>query len=215
MSHQDQARFLHDRLGRRAQCPRREAHRLAQRMPKQVQGVLHAASTKQRRGVQGRPQLPGAEAPGLLRQGDRPLQQDFVQVMRDEPHAKVPQRALAEGRLLGAKAIQHHLPALVHHREFHRVPVAHVTIGLQQGGEGQHPGFHGLFAPRLRTIGLGQGLLKVASSSSWRLVAQKHKEFPRLSCACSNFLFFRGQRNRWVPHGSAPPGGRCMLLFHL
>ena len=153
VSHQDQARFLQKRLSRHTQCPRREAHRLAHRMPKQVQGVLHAPSTKQGRGVQSRPQLPGAKAPGLFCQCDGPLQQDFVQIMGHEPHAKVPQRALAEGRLLGAKAIQHHLPALVHHREFHGVSVAHMTIGLQQGGEGQHTGFHGLFAARLRTIG--------------------------------------------------------------
>ena len=63
VAHQDQARFLPNRLSRRAQCPRREAHRLAQRMPKQVQGVLHAAGAKQRCGVQGRPQLPGAKPP--------------------------------------------------------------------------------------------------------------------------------------------------------
>src|SRR5215467_11340925 len=31
-------------------------------------------------------------------------------------------------------------------------------------------------------------------------LAQKHKEFSRLTCACSNFLFFQGQRNRWIPH---------------
>src|SRR5215471_12031223 len=31
-------------------------------------------------------------------------------------------------------------------------------------------------------------------------LAQKHKEFSRLACACSNFLFFQGQRNRWIPH---------------
>ena len=132
MAHQDQARFLQNHLRRRVQCPRREAHRLAQRMPKQVQSVLHAPSTKQWRGVQGRPQLPGAKAPGLLCQCDGPLQQDFIQIIGHEPHTKVAQRALAEGRLLGAKAIQHQLPAFVHHRALHGVSVAHVTVGLQQ-----------------------------------------------------------------------------------
>jgi hypothetical protein len=160
VAHQDQARFLQKRLSRRAQFPRREAHRLAQRMPKQVQGILHTPSPKQRRGVQGCPQLSGAKAPGLLCQCDSPLQQDFVQVMGHEPHPKVVQRALAEGRLLGAKAIQHHLPALVHHREFHGVAVAHMTRGLQQGGEDQQTGFHGLLAARLRTLGLCQGVLE-------------------------------------------------------
>src|SRR4029450_1109364 len=41
-------------------------------------------------------------------------------------------------------------------------------------------------------------------------LAQKHKEFSRLTCACSNFLFFQGQRNRWVPHrGLLQMGGAC------
>src|SRR5258705_7047855 len=31
-------------------------------------------------------------------------------------------------------------------------------------------------------------------------LAQKHKEFSRFARAYSNLLFFRGQRNRWVPH---------------
>src|SRR5215831_18733920 len=210
VAHQDQARFLQNRFSRRTQFPRREAHRLAHRMPKQVQGVLHAPSPKQGRGVQGGPQLPGAKAPGLLGQGDGTLQQDFVQVMGHEPHTKVAQRALAEGRLLGAKAIQHHLPALVHHREFHGVSVTHVTIGLQQGGEDQHTGFHRLFAARLRTIGLGQSVLERGIQQLMPVLAQKHKEFSRLACACSNFLFFQGQRNRWVPHsGLLQMGGVC------
>src|SRR5215471_16471383 len=120
--------------------------------------------------------------------------------MGHEPQTKVVQRTLAEGRLLGAKAIQHHLPALVHHREFHGVAVAYVTIGLQSGSEGQHPGFHGLFAARLRTIGLCQSVLERGIQQRMTALAQKHKEFSRLACACSNFLFFQGQRNRWIPH---------------
>src|SRR5215510_14225872 len=72
VSHQDETRILQSRLSRHAQCPRREAYRLTQRMPKQVQRVLHAPSTKQGCGVQGRPQLPGAKAPGLLCQCDGP-----------------------------------------------------------------------------------------------------------------------------------------------
>src|SRR6185436_1107806 len=31
-------------------------------------------------------------------------------------------------------------------------------------------------------------------------LAQKHKELPRLACACDNLLLFRGQRDRGVPH---------------
>jgi hypothetical protein len=54
----------------------------------------------------------------------------------DEPHTKVEQRALAEGRLRSAEAIQYELPALVHHGEFHRIPLADMAVGLQQRGGG-------------------------------------------------------------------------------
>src|SRR5262249_37885604 len=77
---------------------------------------------------------------------------------------------------------------------------AHMTIGLQQGREGQHTGFHGLFATRGRTIGRCQGVLERGIQQLTTVLAQKHKELARLACACSNFLFFRGQRNRRVPH---------------
>src|SRR5215475_8983038 len=200
VSHQDQTRFLQNRVRRRAQCACREAHRLAQRMPKQVQGVLHAPSTKQGRGVQGRPQLPGAKAPSPLGQRYCPLQQHLVQVMRDEPHAKVEQCALAKRWLLRPETIQHHLPAFVHHGKFHGVSVAYVTIGLQQGGEGQHASFHWLFAPRLRAVGCRQSSLERGIEQLMTSLAQKHKELPYFACASSNFLFFQGQYNRRIPH---------------
>jgi hypothetical protein len=48
--------------------------------------------------------LPGVEALGLFCQRDSPLQQGFGQIVGDEPHAKVQQGALAEGRLFRAEA---------------------------------------------------------------------------------------------------------------
>jgi hypothetical protein len=179
-------------------------------MPQQVQSVFHAPSPKQGGGIQGSPQLPGAKASGLLGQGDGPLQPNFVQVMGHQPHTKVPPRALAEGRRLGTQAIQPHLPALVHHREFHGVAVAHMTIGLQPGGEGHHPGFHGLCATRLCTIRLCQSGLERGIQHRMAVLAQKHEACACLACAGGNFLFFRGQRNRWVPHrGLLQMGGAC------
>ena len=101
-------------LGGRAQLPGRDAHSLSQGMAEQSEGILNAAGTEQRCGVQGSAQLPGAEAPGLFCQRDGPLQQGLGQVVGDEPHAKVQQGALAEGRLCRAEAVHHHLPALIH-----------------------------------------------------------------------------------------------------
>src|SRR5262249_57596181 len=88
--------------------------------------------------------------------------------------------------------------------------VSQVTVGLQQGGEGQQTGFHGLFATRLRTIGRCQSVLERGIQQLMTPLAQKHKEFSRLACACSNFVFFQGQRDRWVPHrGLLQMGGVC------
>src|SRR5262245_11411006 len=200
VSHQDQTRFLQNRVRRRAQCACREAHRLGQRRPKHVQGVLYAPRTKQGRGVQSRPQLPGAKAPSPLGQRYCPLQQHLVQVMRDEPHAKVEQCALAQRWLLRPETIQHHRPAFVHHGKFHGVSVADVPIGLQQCGEGQHASFHWLFAPRLRPVGCRQSSLARGIEQLMTSLAQKHKELPYFACTSSNSLFFQGQHNRRIPH---------------
>jgi hypothetical protein len=63
------------------------------------------------------------QPPVLFRQRDRPLQQSLVRGVGDTPHPQVARRALIEGRMLGAEAVQHQLSALVHHGEFDRVPV--------------------------------------------------------------------------------------------
>src|SRR5262249_38184110 len=128
------------------------------------------------------------------------LQQGLVQVVLDEPHAKVAQGALTEGWLLGVETIEHHLPALIHHGEFHRIPIAHVAVGLQQRSEGQHPRFHGRFAARLWRVCLGQRVLQHGIQQLMASLAQKDKEFPGLACARYDLLLFRSQRDRWVPH---------------
>ena len=200
VSHQRQPCGLSDRHRGGAQCLGCQADGLAQGMAEQVQGVLHPAGADQRSGVQDRAQLPGTEPSGFLRQGDGAIQQGLVQVVCDEPHPEVEQGPLTEGRLLGPEAVQHQLPALVHHGQLDRVPVANVTIGLQQRREGQQPCVHGLLASRLLAIALGQHVLKVCVEDLMAVLAQKHKKFPCLACACGDFLFFRGQRNGRVPH---------------
>src|SRR4029453_18106054 len=165
--------------------------------------------------VQDRTQLPGTEAPRLLRHRDRAIQQGLVQVVGDEPHPEVKQGALTEGRMLGAEAVQHHLPALVHHGQLDRVPVADVTIGLQQRREGQQPRVHRLLASRLRAIALGQYVLKVCVEELMAVLAQKHKKLSRLACACGYFLLFQGQCNGRVPHSSLLKGvgSRCSSTY--
>src|SRR5205814_2648714 len=118
---------------------------------------------------------------------------------------------LTEGRLLGAEAVQHQLPALVHYGQLDRVPIADVTIGLQQRSQGQQPRVHRLLASRLRAIALGQYVLKVCVQELMAVLAQKHKKLPRLACACNYFLLFRGQRDGRVPHNGLlkVAGSRC------
>src|SRR5215510_11666347 len=60
---------INQSLGGRAQLPGRDAHSLSQGMVEQREGILDAAGTEQRCGIQGSAQLPGAEAPGLFCQG--------------------------------------------------------------------------------------------------------------------------------------------------
>ena len=97
--------------------------------------------------------------------------------MGDQPHPEVAQGALTEGRVLGAETVQHQLPALVHHGQCDRVPIADVTIGLQQRREGQQPRIHRLLAARLRAMALGQYVLKVCVEERMAVLAQKHKNF--------------------------------------
>src|SRR4029453_17554703 len=76
--------------------------------------------------------------------------------------------------------------------------------------EGQQPGGHGLLAARLYTRGLCQGVLERGIQQRMTVRAQKHKEFACLACTRSNFLFFQGQRDRWVPQrGLLQRGGVC------
>src|SRR5262249_48888891 len=98
---------------------------------------------------------------------------------------------------------------------FHGVAVAHVTIGLQQCSEGQQAGCHGRFAPRLRAGGRRQSSLERGIEQLMTSLAQKHKELPCVACAGSHFLFFRGQRNRRVPHAGLlqVTGARCSVIY--
>src|SRR5207244_2330398 len=132
-------------------------------------------ATYSRTSPNARPRAPGSEAPGVLRQGNRAIQQSLVQVVGDKPHPEVDQGALTEGRVLGAEAVQHQLPPLVHHGQLDRVPVADVTIGLQQRRQGQQPRVHRSLTSRLRAIALGQYVLKVCVEEFMAVLAQKPK----------------------------------------
>src|SRR4029453_1930263 len=76
--------------------------------------------------------------------------------------------------------------------------------------EGHRPGGRGLLVARVYTRGLVQGVLERGIQQRMTVRAQKHKEFACLACTRSNFLFFQGQRDRWVPQrGFFQRGGVC------
>jgi hypothetical protein len=47
-------------------------------------------------------------------------------------------------------------------------------------------------------------------------LSQKHKDFPRLTCAGDNLLLFRGQRHRRMPHDGllTVEGSRGSSTYH-
>ena len=200
VSQQRQSCVLRDHLRGGVQDLGRKAHGLAQGMAKQVQCLLDPTGTQQGGGIQSGAQLPGTEAPGFLCQGHSPIQQGLIQVVGDEPHPEVEQRALAEGRLLGAKAVQHHLPALIHHGQLDRVPITNVAVRLHQRGQGQQAHFDRLVASRFRAIAFGQRVLKVCVQEFVAALAQKHKKLPRLAGTGGDGLLFCAQRDGWTPH---------------
>src|SRR5262249_50924710 len=55
-------------------------------------------------------------------------------------------------------------------------------------------------ASRFRAIALRQHVLHVCVEEFMAPLSQKHKELSSLACACGNFLLFRGQRDRRIPH---------------
>src|SRR5262249_21750221 len=92
----------------------------------------------------------------------------------------------------------------------HRIPIADMTVGLQQRGQRQQPRLHWGFASKFRAIALRQRVLKVGVKDLMASLTQKHKELARLAGAHDDFLLFQGQRNRWVPHrGLLQMGGVC------
>ena len=200
VSQQRQSGVRRDRLRGGVQDLSRKAHSLAQGMAKQVQRILDPTRPKQRGGIQHGAQLPGTEAPGFLGQGHGPIQQGLLQVVSDEPHPEVEQRALTEGGLLGAKAVQHHLPALVHHGQLDCVPITDVAVPLQQRGQGQQARFDRLVASRARAIAFGQRVLKVCVQEFVAALAQKHKKLPRLAGTGGYGLLCCAQRDGWIPH---------------
>jgi hypothetical protein len=118
----------------------------------------------------------------------------------NEPHPAVEQRALAEGGMLGAKAVQHHLPALVHHSQLDHVPSTDRAVRLQQRGQSQQARFDRLVASSARAIAVGQRVLQVCVQEFVAVLTQKHKKLPRLAGTGGDGLLCCTPRDRWIPH---------------
>src|SRR2546430_133776 len=102
--------------------------------------------------------------------------------------------------MLDAKAVQYHLPALVHHGQLDRVPITDMAVCLQHRGQSQQARFDRLVASRCWTIAFGQRVLKVCVKELMAALAQKHKKLPRLASTGGYGLLFCAQRDGWIPH---------------
>jgi hypothetical protein len=102
--------------------------------------------------------------------------------------------------LLGAQAVQHHLPALVHHGQLDGVPSPDVAGCLHQRGQGQQARFDRLVASRARARAFGQRVLQVCLQECVTARAQKHKKLPRLAGTGGYGLLFCAQRDGGMPH---------------
>ena len=155
---------------------RDHAQSLAQGVSHQVQGVLHPARAPQRGRIQCRPHRPGAEPPGPRGQLHRPPDQPPVQVPLDQPQAEPHQGPLGKRRLLRAQAVQHQLPAPVHHRRLDHLIVRDLRIGLQDRRQRQPGRRHRRLPFRAVHVRFRQLGLELLVKQLMTVLAQEHEQ---------------------------------------
>jgi hypothetical protein len=161
---------------------------LAQGVSHQVVGVLHPASPPQGTGVQRRPKLPARGRAGRQRHGR--LYQPPVQVGLDPPGPEVEQGALGERRLLGVQAVQHQLPAPVHHGRLDHLVIGGTGVGLQDQRQRQLRRRHRRLPFAAVGLQLGQLGLELLAEQLMATLPQQHKQ-PRPSDLFDNLLLGR------------------------
>jgi hypothetical protein len=207
------AKGWHARLGRHRRhplgprqppplLPRDDAQRRAQGVTQQVDRVLHPARAPQGAGVQRRPQRPVAKPTVGLGQRHGLLHQPTVKPGRDQPRAEADQRALAKRWPLGVQAVQHQLPAPIHHRCLDHLVIAGAGVGLQDRRQRKLRRCHrrlplGAFLPGRGQLGL-EGVVEQLVA----VLAQPHKQLGPPDQP-DDGLLSRRRLDGWTPHGWA------------
>jgi hypothetical protein len=127
-------------------------------------------------GVQRRPQRPRPEPPGRRGHLDGALDQPAVQVRLDQPGPEPHQRALGKRWPLGVQAVQHQLPAPIHHRRLDHLVVADPLIGLHDQRQRQLRGRHGRLPVRRIDVRAGQLGLERLVEQLMAMLAQEHEQ---------------------------------------
>jgi hypothetical protein len=155
---------------------RDHAQGLAQGVSHQVDRVLHPARAPQRRGIQRRPQRPRAEPAGPRGQRHGALDQPAVQVLLDQAGAEPHQGALGKRRSIGAHAIQHQLPAPVHHRRLDHLIIGHPRVCLHDRRQRQPGRRHRRLPLRTVRIGFCQLGLEPLVKQLMPVLTQEHEQ---------------------------------------
>ena len=178
---------------------RDHAQSLAQGVSHQVDRVLHPAGPPQRAGIQRRPQRPRPEPPGARGQRDRALDQPPVQVRFDQPATEPDQGALGKRRLLRIHAVQHQLPAPVHHRRLDHLIIGHPGIRLENRRQRQLRRRHRRLALRAVHIRPRQLGLELLVKQLLTVQAQEHEQL-RPPHRLDHRLLRRRRLRRRPPH---------------
>ena len=200
--------FRHARLRRHHGGPcglppplqhRDHAQGLAQGVSHQVKGVLHPARPPQRGRVQRRPQRPRPEPARPRGQRHRPLDQPPVQVALDQPLTESHQGSLGKRWLLRVHAVQHQLPAPVHHRRLDHLIVGGPGIGLQDRRQRQPGRRHRRLPLRAVHVRFRQLGLELLVEQFVTVLAQEHEQL-RPPHRLDHRLLRRRRRHRRPPH---------------
>jgi hypothetical protein len=180
--------------------PRDDAQRLAQGVTQQVDGVLHPTRPPQGAGIKRRPQRPITKPALSLGQRHGALHQPPIKLSGDKPRAETDQRALRERRPLGIQAVQHQLPAPIHHRRLDRLIIGGAGVGRQDRRQRQLRRRHRRLPLRALLVGHGQLGLEVVVEQLVAVLPQPHKQLGPPDQPHDGLLG-RRRLNGWTPHG--------------
>jgi hypothetical protein len=168
-------------------------------------------------GVQRRPQPPTSHPAGQLPiQRHRALHQPPIQLVRDQPGTEGTKRRLRKRRGRMIHAVQHQLPAPIHHTGLDHLIIRSAGVGLQDRRQPKLRWRHGRLPHRLVLIHLGKLGLEALVEQLVTVLAQPHKQLRPLDPLDGLPFQPRAGPRRlphpWTHHSHHPPSGRDTLV---